>query len=275
MAAVLPVLAAPATAGALTLTGSGSSAAQPYMTALFAAYTKLHKNISFKYIPDGGNAGVKDVQAGRSEFAINTRPEEPSDSGTSYTKLFLDAICIDVNSLNSISNISLTGLKNVFLGTDTSWSQVGGSLSGTIDPQGRNSSAGQYTFFQSAVLDGATQSSNVSQLTSDGLVATAIEKDQNAIGYVGLAHSGAPGEPVKESGEKPIEVNGIACDAATVKSETYPLFRFDWAVLPTSSPSIPVEQFFDWVRTNSTAGQVISEAGAVPAFNAAPPKKKK
>jgi len=68
---------------------------------------------------------------------------------------------------------------------------------------------------------------------------------------------------------------GSAPHPATVKSETYPLFRFDWAVLPTSSPSIPVEQFFDWVRTNSTAGQVISEAGAVPAFNAAPPKKKK
>ena len=188
--ALLPVLAAPAAAGATTLTGSGSSAAQPYVLALFAAYAKLHPSIHFKYIPDGGNAGVKDVQAGRTQFAINTRPPEPSDSGTTYKKLFLDALCIDVNSSNSICNISLTSLKNIFLGTDTSWSQVGGSnLSTTIDPLGRNSAAGQYTFFQQAVLGGSTQSSNVAQLTSDGLVATAVTKDPGAIGYVGLAHS--------------------------------------------------------------------------------------
>lgn len=263
VAVAVPVLAVPATAGAtVTLTGSGSSAAQPYMLALFQAYSKLqHNKVVFKYIPDGGNAGVKDVQQGRVEFAINTRPPEPSDSGTTYKKLFLDALCIDVNSGNSISNVSLSGLKNIFLGTDTNWSQVGGSsLSATIDPVGRNSSAGQYTFFQQSVLGGATQSSNVSQLTSDGLVATSVIKDPDAIGYVGLAHSA-------EKGEKALEVNGVPCDAAHVKSETYPLFRYDWAVLPSSNPNVAVEQFLNWVTTSSAAGTVINKAGAVAAFN--------
>jgi phosphate transport system substrate-binding protein len=268
VAVVLPVLAVPASAGATTLLGSGSSAAQPYMLALFSAYSKLHKNIVFKYIPDGGNAGVKDVQASRVQFAINTRPPQPSDSGTTYTKLFLDALCIDVNSKNGLSNISTTTLKNVFLGTDTNWSQVSGSgLSATIDPLGRNSTSGQYTFFQQSVLGGATQATNVDQLTSDGLVATAVTKDPDGIGYVGLAHS-------TETGEKPVQVNGVACNATHVKNESYPLFRYDWAVLPSSSPSIAVQQFFNWVRTSSAAGTVITKAGAVAAFNAAPPKPK-
>jgi phosphate transport system substrate-binding protein len=262
VAVAVPVLAVPASASALTLTGSGSSAAQPYMLALFQAYSKLHDNkVVFKYIPDGGNAGVKDVQAGRVEFAINTRPIEPSDSGTTYKKLFLDALCIDVNSGNSLSNVSLTSLKNVFLGTDTSWSQVSGSnLSATIDPVGRNSTAGQYTFFQQAVLNGSTQASNVSQLTSDGLVATSVTKDPDAIGYVGLAHS-------TEKGEKALSVNGVPCTAKYVKNESYPLFRYDWAVLPSSNPNIAVEQFFSWVTTSAAAGTVINKAGAVAAFN--------
>ena len=59
-------LGVPAAAGAVTLTGSGSSAAQPYMLELFKGYSKIHHSVKFKYIPDGGNAGVKDVQAGRS-----------------------------------------------------------------------------------------------------------------------------------------------------------------------------------------------------------------
>ncbi len=254
-------LALPSLAGAVTLTGSGSSAAQPYMLELFKGYHTLHKSVYFKYVADGGNAGVKDVQAGRVQFAINTRPPEPSDAGTTYEKLFLDALCIGVNKSNAISNISLTSLKNIFLGIDTNWNQVPGSnLSTTIDPVGRNSAAGQYTFFQQSVLGGQTQASNVLQDTSDGLVQIGIEHDPNSIGYVGLAHSTG-------SSEKPLAVTGVACDAANVRNKSYPLFRYDWAVIPTAHPNIRVEQFLDWVRTSKAAGQIINRSGAVAAFN--------
>ena len=156
VAVVLPALALPAAASAQTLVGGGSSAAQPYMLELFKAYSKTHKRVQFKYIANGGNAGVQEVQAGRFQFAINTRPPEPSDGGTSYVKLFLDGLCVAVNKDNSLSNITTSNLKNIFLGVDTNWSQVAGSnLSTTIDPIGRNSAAGQYTFFQQSVLGGA------------------------------------------------------------------------------------------------------------------------
>src|SRR5690349_19520163 len=82
LAAVVPALALAPAAGAITLSGSGSSAAQPYMLKLFKGYSQAHKSIRFKYNPDGGNAGVVDVQQGRSQFAINTRPPLRSDSGT-------------------------------------------------------------------------------------------------------------------------------------------------------------------------------------------------
>jgi phosphate transport system substrate-binding protein len=260
--AAIPALALPAAASATTLFGSGSSAEQPILNVLFRGYSQAHHNIRFNFLPDGGNAGVKDVQAGRREFAVNTRPPLPSDSGTTQFKLFLDGLCVAVNPANSLSDLSIAQAKDIFTGVDTSWSQVGGSnLTSTIDPVGRNSSAGSYTFFQSAVLGGKTQSSNVHPVTSDGLVATAVHGDPNAIGYVGLAHSG------KGSGIKPVALNGVACDTANIKNETYPLFRFIWGVVPTSHPSLQVENFIEWVRTSKTAGQIISRAGAVPAFN--------
>src|SRR3984885_1471193 len=191
LAAVIPVVALPATAGATTLFGSGSSAEQPILNVLFRAYNRLHKSVRFNYLPDGGNAGVQDVQAGRRLFAINTRPPLPSDAGTTYFKLFLDGLCVAVNPSNSLSNLTVAQTKDIFTGLFTNWSQVGGSnLTTTIDPIGRNSAAGSYTFFQQAILGNQTQSSNVAQETSDGLVATTVSKDPNAIGYIGLAHSG-------------------------------------------------------------------------------------
>jgi phosphate transport system substrate-binding protein len=256
------MLAVPAVAGATTLIGSGSSAAQPYMLLLFKGYNKLHHKIKFRYIPDGGNAGVKDVQGHRSQFAVQTRPPLPSDSGTTYDKLFLDGLCIAVNPANHLSDISLAQTKDVFTAVDTNWTQVPGSgLSATIDPVGRNSAAGTYTFFQQSVLGGKTQASNVQQQPSDGLVSVAVSHDTNAIGYVGLAHSGAG------SGVKKLTVGGVPCDDAHIKNESYPLFRYIWAVLPNANPNRNVQRFFDWVRTSRAAGKIISRGGAVPAFN--------
>ena len=256
------MMALPTAAGATTLFGSGSSAEQPILNVLFRAYNRLHRSIRFNYLPDGGNAGVQDVQAGRRLFAVNTRPPLPSDGGTTYFKLFLDGLCVAVNPANSVSGLTIAQAKEIFTGVATNWDQIAGSnLSTTIDPVGRNSSAGSYTFFQQAVLGNQTQSSNVHPVTSDGLVATAVSKDHSGIGYVGLAHSG------KGSGVKTVTLNGVACNQANIKNETYPLFRYIWGVVPTSGASRTVEKFFDWVRTNKQAGQIISRAGAVPAFN--------
>ena len=70
---------------------------------------------SFVYTADGGNAGVKDVQSGRSQFAVNTRPPLPADAGTTYVKLWLDGLCVYVNSQNKLSNLSIGELAGIFL----------------------------------------------------------------------------------------------------------------------------------------------------------------
>jgi phosphate transport system substrate-binding protein len=270
VAAVGSALGVPASASAgTTLIGSGSSAAQPYMLALFSAYHKIHRGINFKYNPDGGNAGVKDVQNGISQFAVQTANPVLSNSGTTFTKLFLDALCIDVNSKNNVSNLTLAQLSGIFSQPPayTSWSQVGSSLgSAAIATQGRNSAAGQFTFFQSAVLNGGKENTSTTQLTSDGLVKVAIEQNTDAIGYVGLANSGAPDE-TKAKGEKPISINGYACNQANVKKQSYPLWRYDWGVVPAKNASPAAVAFFKWVQTSPAAGKVINAAGAVAAFN--------
>ena len=264
VAAIVFALALPTVAAAkTTLVGSGSSAAEPYMLQLFKAYSKLHKNIKFLYNGDGGNAGVADVQDGHSQFAIQTAPPVPADAGTQFDKLFLDALCIDVNSSNSITNATIPTLKNIFTGVDTNWSQVSGSaFSTTIVPVGRTSTAGQYTFFKSSVLGSSSQAEPlVAEKANDDLVATEVEQNANAIGYVGLANSAHPGE-------RALQVNGVSCTAPNVKNKSYPLFRYDWGVLPRSHASVQVEEFFDWVRLSSAAGKIINRAGAVAAFNA-------
>ena len=256
-------LAVPASAGAQTLIGSGSVAAQPILQALFATYTKeVNHKIHFVYTADGGNAGVKDVQNGTSQFAGQARTPLPSDAGTTYIKMFLDGLCIDVNPKNKLSNITIQQIHDIYRGLITNWSSIPGSgLDTTIDPVGRDTNGGTYNFFLQAVLNNELPASNVNALTADGLVANAVKQDPNAIGYDGLAWQG--------HGQKTLKVNGIMCKASNISVEPlkYPLSRYLFLVLPNSGVSPALQKFIDWARRSPEAGPTILEAGGVPAFN--------
>ncbi|HEX7290850.1 MAG TPA: substrate-binding domain-containing protein [Conexibacter sp.] len=181
LTALAAAIAAPAGAQAATIFGSGSSASQPYIEALFKAYKKVDRRTKFVYTANNGNAGAKDVQDGKSAFALQTRPPLPSDSGLSYSKLFLDGLCVAVNPANTVNNLTIAQVRDVFLANVTEWGAVPGSNQRSpISAFGRNSTAGLYTFFQSAVLGGQTQASNVTQLDKDGEVAVAVSRNQAA-----------------------------------------------------------------------------------------------
>ncbi len=265
-AVALAGLAVPASASAVTYIGSGSVAAQPILQALFATYTKkVDKKVHFVYTANGGNAGVKDVQNGTSQFAGNARTPLPSDAGTTYIKMFEDGLCLDVNKSNSLSNITIQQAHDIYRGLITNWSQVPGSnLTTTIDPVGRDTNGGTYNFFLQAVLNNEPPASNVNALTADGLVVNAVKQDPNAIGYAGLAWQG-------KKGLKPLKVNGIPCKASKVSVEPlkYPLSRYLFLVLPGDGSGSPkgLLKFIDWARRSKLAGEVILKAGGVPAFN--------
>lgn len=265
---LVALIAGPATSQAATVFGSGSSAMVPYLEALTKAYKKVDPKTKFVYTANNGNAGAKDVQDGKSAFALQTRPPLPSDSGLSYSKLFLDGLCVAVNPANSLNGLQVSQVKDVFLGTVTEWKALGSNLTAPISAFGRNSTAGLYTFFQSAVLGGQTQATNVTQLDKDGEVAVALSRNQAGIGYVGLANSG-PG-----SGVKRLKLNGQPCQASAIRTLKYPLSRYGWIVLPAKRPNKAATRFADWVRTSYAAGKIIAKEGAVPAFNAKKPPKK-
>jgi phosphate transport system substrate-binding protein len=265
--AVALVLAVPASAGATTLIASGSVAAQPVLQALFNGYHQANPDIDFVYTANGGNAGVKDVQAGRSQFAGQARPPLPSDAGTTYIKAYLDGLCILVNTQNNLHSLTLSQIGDIYSARLTDWNTFPGSkLTGTINPYGRDANGGTYNFFSQAVLQGAAPAQNVNALGSDGLIANAVKQDKYAIGYDGLAYTKLL---------RPIKVNGIPCDHANVASERYPLSRFIYIVVPTGGADPNVTKFIDWARTSRAAGGIINNSGGVAVFNQKAPAHKK
>ena len=225
LAVVIPAVALPASAGATTLFGSGSSAEQPILNVLFRAYNRAHHEHQVQ-LPARRRQRRRAGRAGGSARCSRSTPVPPlpSDAGTTYFKLFLDGLCVDVNPQNSLSNLTdhpdaRTSSPGVF----TNWSQVGGSnLSTTIDPVGRNSTAGSVHVLPAgrARRPDAVLERRRRRPPTDSSRRT-VSKDPNAIGYVGLAHSG------KGSGVKTLELNGVACNQADDQERELPPVPLD------------------------------------------------
>ena len=112
------------------------------------------------------------MQNGTSQFAGQARPPLPSDAGTTYIKMYLDGLCIDVNPSNTLSNISIQQPADIYRGAGHQL-EPGARLATsttTIDPVGRDTNGGTYNFFLQAVLNNEPPASNVNALTADGLV---------------------------------------------------------------------------------------------------------
>jgi ABC-type phosphate transport system substrate-binding protein len=240
------------------------------VNALIAKYDQTHAGIVIKYTADGGNAGIQDVQDGASEFAIQTAaPSLAADGGTTFNKLFADAVIIAVNSKNKVSSASFKTIKNIFTGLDTKWSQVAGSKTGgVIDPYGRASTAGLYTIMYKAILSPSDQSPSVSQQTSDGEVALSVKGNKQGIGYLGLAsshQSGIKALSLSTGKGKPVAPNNanIKKFLSSGGKSGYPLAHYDYGVLPTSNANPAAAAFLKWIQTSSVAAGIINETGGI------------
>ena len=76
---------------------------------------------------------------------------------------------------------------------------------------------------------------------------------------------------VDYKGQKALKVDGVPCEAKKISVEPlkYPLSRYLFMVLPGDGSTSPpaLTKFIDWMRLSPLAGEVISKAGGVPAFN--------
>jgi phosphate transport system substrate-binding protein len=260
LAALAAMLVIVPAASAETLIGSGSVAMAPYIEALTGKYHKLHPGISFAYNANGGNAGIKDVQSGKSQFAGQARAPIPSDGGTTYIEGFKDGMAIIVNKKNKLPGLKLQQVADIYTGKVTSWSAYPKSkLTSTIQAYGRESNAGQYTYFLAAVLNGAQQSTNVTTELGDGLVFNDVKKNKAAIGYVGQAWL--------KSSIRALKLNKVAITQKTVKSNKYVLSRYLYWVVPEANVNPEVAKFIDWARTSADARKVIERTGGVAIFN--------
>lgn len=249
-----------ATAGG-TVSGNvstdGSTSMEKVIGALGEAFTNENPNVNFTYNPTGSGSGITAVSEGRCDIGLSSRAlkDDEKASGLTETVLAYDGIAMIVNNANTVTNLTIQQIADIYTGKITNWKDVGGS-DGEIVVIGREAGSGTRDGFES-ITGTADKCSYRQELTSTGDVITTVSQNPNAIGYASLAAVG--------SSIKVISVEGVTPTEATVKDGTYKIQRPFVLVTKTGTTlSAAAQAFFDYV-TSSEAADTITKAGAVSA----------
>ena len=247
--------------GQTTLSGTvstdGSTSMEKVVGALGEAFMNANPEVTFTYNPTGSGSGIQAVSEGRCDIGLSSRSlkDEEKQSGLTETVLAYDGIAVIVGKDNEVENLTLEQIAKIYKGEITNWKDVGGA-DAEIVVIGREAGSGTRDGFET-ITETEDACQYRQELTSTGDVITTVSQNPNAIGYASLAS-------VKDT-VKTLKVNSVIPTESSVKDGTYLIQRpFVLVTKEGAQLSEAAQAFFDYALSGE-AGDIIVEAGAVPA----------
>ncbi len=207
--------------GTIVITGSTSveSIVEDYITEFEA----LNPGVTVQYSGTGSSAGMTDTQEGTNNIGALSREvkDEEEDGEIQQVVFAYDGIAVIVNPNNeAAADLPLDDLRQIYNGTITDWSEVGGDA-GEILVVSREESSGTRSAFEELIgfdsEEGDALPNEAQVVEGNGNVQASIESNDAAIGYVSFSYL--------DDSVKALTVEGVEATADNAKAGDYPLSR--------------------------------------------------
>ncbi len=171
----------------------------------------------------------------------------------------VDSLVVIVNQANPLSQITVAQLDGIYSGSITNWSQLGGRDE-PIVAYTHKPGSGNRNVFEAGVfaISGNRASPDLVVANSNEELASIVNSDPNAIGFVGFAY-------VRGAKELNLVGNcGLVShpDAFSAKSEEYPLQRRLYLYNRADTVSNEADAFLDYTISEA-ADRLVAKAGFV------------
>jgi phosphate transport system substrate-binding protein len=249
-------------AGSLVI--QGSTTVLPIAQKVAEAYMKENPGVKISVSGGGSGEGMKALIDGYTDIADSSRFIKDEEVKLAVQKgrypvpfaVAYDCIVPILHPSNSLKNITLAQLRDIYMGTTKNWKEIGGPDL-KIVVVSRDTSSGTYEVWSEKVMKKERVYPGALLQASNGAVVQAVSKNKNAIGYIGLGY-------VNES-VKGLTVNGITGSAKTTLNGTYPISR-PLYMFTEGWPKGDILNFINYVMHPQKGQKYVEEAGFVPLY---------
>lgn len=232
---------------------AGSTSVQPLSEELAMEFMNKFPNVKINVVGGGSGAGIKAVQEGACDIGASSRELKAEEKNVKEFVIAKDAIAVIVNPANTVSDLTLEQIKDVFSGKVINWKDLGGEDS-PITVVIREEGSGTREAFEEIVLGKGTKFTDQAIIhNSTGAIRTAVAQTPNAIGFISF---GALNGEVKV-----LKIDGVELTKENVLNGSYKLAR-PFIYLTKKEPEGLTKQFIDFVL--SSEGQKIIEKNFIP-----------
>jgi phosphate transport system substrate-binding protein len=231
-----------------TVTEAGSTTVQPLAEELAQAFMAKNSDVTITIQGGGSSTGVKSAADGTVDIGAASRELKDSEKGLGLVVYVLarDGIALITHPSQTVTNLTIDQIRQIYAGEITNWSEVGGA-DAAIDVVSREEGSGTRTAFEEMVMGADTVITATAILqSSNGAVRTTVAGDKNAIGFLSFGYL--------DTTVKALSVNGIAGTVENAKNGTYPIVR-PLLLLTKGEATGLVKEFIDYCL--SDAGQEI------------------
>ncbi len=176
-----------------------------------------------------------------------------------------DAIAVIVNPENSVSQLTLQQISDIYSGKINNWSQVGGDNRPIVRLSRETNSGTHVYFLETVVRLGDSKNKTLFSMdtlllpSSEGIVEE-LRQNPNAIGYDGLGY--VPKDLKKIAIAQKQGGAYVLPSVTTVNDKTYPIAR-DLYMYTNGQPTGAVKQYLDWI-ISPEAQKIVADLGFVP-----------
>lgn len=255
----------PASAAGGEMMITGSTSAEPVVSALADLYMEANPGASIAVQGNGSSAGIKAATDGTAQLGMSSRNlKDDEKSGITATVICMDGIAVTVNKDNAVADLTKDQIASIFKGEITNWSEVGGSDEEILIVSRESGSGTRDAFEEICDLteknsEGKTVSlvdeSRAIIADSTNAVSTTVSTKTNAIGYISLGS-------YDSSLVTAIAVDGVQCTQENILGSTYAIAR-PFLLVSGSATNDMANAFLEYVMSDE--GQaVISEHKYIP-----------
>lgn len=235
---------------------AGGTAHIPVMQEAAKRIMTANPDIRITVAGGGSGVGVKQAGEGLVEIGNTGRPlkgEEVEKYGLKSFPFAIDGVAVVVHPSNAVDELTFAQVADIYAGKITNWKEVGGA-DAKINLYVREDGSGTREVFTDKAIKGGEVAASANVVNSNGAMKTAVAKDANAIGYVGIGH-------IDESVKAP-KLEGMTATQDNAANGSYTVVR-DLFMNTKGDPQGLTALFIDYIYSPEGA-EIIADCGYIP-----------